>query len=219
MLLANDFVWMHIPKTGGTWLREVLRAHAPKAWGLQVIYPGHHTGQDLSSTFPQYASKRRFAFVRNPWDWHVSRIFFWHQHYWNRTGGYAAPAYQWDATSLRWAERLESVGRIREPEQFRRLLGILLTQAGIPTQSAWLEQMREGADVFEVGRFERLREEGVRLLRLSAADPLARRLREEPPQMVSAHANYQTYYDAASRELVAEREQILLAETDYRFEG
>jgi hypothetical protein len=62
--LANhDFVFIHIPKTGGTSIRAAL--------GMASV-PYHLTARDMWQIYPASRSKFSFALVRNPWDRIVS---------------------------------------------------------------------------------------------------------------------------------------------------
>jgi hypothetical protein len=66
MLVTDDFVFLHVPKTGGTFIQTVLRAHLP------VV----DHGLDLHASHANLAEPWRdlpgFYVVRNPWDWYVS---------------------------------------------------------------------------------------------------------------------------------------------------
>jgi chondroitin 4-sulfotransferase 11 len=64
-LLSHPFIFIHVPKTGGTSLRTAL--------GMGPA-PYHITAQKLRQSFPDSATKFSFAFVRNPWDRLVSYV-------------------------------------------------------------------------------------------------------------------------------------------------
>ena len=59
----HSFVFIHIPKTGGTSIRTAL--------GMASV-PYHLTARDMWQIYPESRSKFSFAFVRNPWDRIVS---------------------------------------------------------------------------------------------------------------------------------------------------
>lgn len=58
MIRTENACYLHMPKNGGTWLREVL---AP----VTLSYSGH----DIPNNLP---NKNVFSIVRNPWHWYVS---------------------------------------------------------------------------------------------------------------------------------------------------
>lgn len=63
-------LFIHIPRTGGTTLCELLRHYLPEPVDLFLHHDGAHTME--SGFFDQYADYLKFAFVRNPWDRWVS---------------------------------------------------------------------------------------------------------------------------------------------------
>ena len=60
---SHNFVFIHIPKTGGTSIRSALNM-----WDRS----NHITARDMQRMFPETCGKFTFAFVRNPWDRLVS---------------------------------------------------------------------------------------------------------------------------------------------------
>lgn len=82
MIINNTFGFIHIQKTGGTYIRRVME----KAYGEENLlffaakidpYCGnsspHHT---FNETPTEYKHLPMFAFIRNPWDWYVSWFHF-----------------------------------------------------------------------------------------------------------------------------------------------
>jgi hypothetical protein len=71
MIFDKNFVFIHIPKTGGTWMR-----HACKQL---PTYQGEINNHISVTRVPtEHRNKPVFAIARNPWDWYVS-IFTHHQ--------------------------------------------------------------------------------------------------------------------------------------------
>jgi len=62
MIETANAIYLHIPKTAGTWVRNVLEPVKVKWIEHGILFE------------PQ--TKPVFAFVRNPWDWHVSFYHF-----------------------------------------------------------------------------------------------------------------------------------------------
>ena len=70
LALKNNIIFVHVPKTGGRFIRKSLRQ-------LDLIdgkYAGLHSGLDELN--PVHNDYRKVAGVRNPWDWYVSLYFF-----------------------------------------------------------------------------------------------------------------------------------------------
>lgn len=65
MIVTDHFVYIHVSRTGGTFLNKLIMEHVPGARMLQ--YHGHL--RDLPA---EYAHLPVLGFVRNPWDWYVS---------------------------------------------------------------------------------------------------------------------------------------------------
>jgi hypothetical protein len=66
MLVTNDFVFVHIPKTGGTFIDVVLRNHLAVADYQAERHAPH------SSLPAKWRHLPSFCVIRNPWDWYVS---------------------------------------------------------------------------------------------------------------------------------------------------
>ena len=65
MIVTDHFVYIHVSRTGGTFLNKLIMNRVPGARMLQ--YHGHL--RDLPA---RYAHLPVIGFVRNPWDWYVS---------------------------------------------------------------------------------------------------------------------------------------------------
>ena len=67
MIVTEHFVYIHVSRTGGTFLNKLILEHVPGARMLQY----HGQLKDLPESFAQLPV---IGFVRNPWDWYVSMI-------------------------------------------------------------------------------------------------------------------------------------------------
>ena len=69
MLVTDHFVYLHLHKSGGTFVNEVLLRHVPGARMLGYHLPRSHIP-------PQYRHLPLLGFVRNPWSYYVSWYHF-----------------------------------------------------------------------------------------------------------------------------------------------
>lgn len=74
MLIHERFVFLHVPKTGGTFIRHALGQELPSCRALPGMPGSAHWGWDRIP--PEAADLPVLAFVRNPWDWYVSWYSF-----------------------------------------------------------------------------------------------------------------------------------------------
>lgn len=64
MLLTPSFAFVHVPKTGGSFVRKILRDH------MEVRDLGEHVSRrELRGSDAELPA---LAFVRDPWEWYVS---------------------------------------------------------------------------------------------------------------------------------------------------
>lgn len=76
MIIGRDYIFLHVPKTGGTWIRTALRLSGT----VEQEFKDHHHFCDLPADV-QASPRRVFAFVRNPWDWYMSLYTHYHHSY------------------------------------------------------------------------------------------------------------------------------------------
>lgn len=77
LLLGDNYVFIHVPKTAGTSIQYALSEYKykrPLHLGRDKDFPDHITYTDLE---PKHKVGRfSFGFVRNPWDWARSLYYF-----------------------------------------------------------------------------------------------------------------------------------------------
>jgi len=180
----HRFIFIHIPKTGGTSIEEALRDETcqllPGEWDRGRVRHtplNHLTLQEVADyailTPAQFKSYFKFCFVRNPWDRLVSEIFC-----------------PWMSP---WFKDMPVDQRIR------RACELAVTPTGIANhlrvQQAFIHAA--GLEMDFIGRFEHLEEDFGQLCRLLGINVALPHLNR------SAHRPYQEYYDDETQALVA----------------
>lgn len=200
MILTRHFVYLHVPKTGGNFVRRVLTEHAPASWQLEQL-DAHADYRQIPAS---HAALPRLAFTRNPFDWYVSWFHFQQQ--------------VRDPFFL----EISDGGQLDFAATMRRAFadgGPLANSSGGLTQTL-LTMLGTGLEGVRVGRIEQLRDELPAMIRSCTEVPAAmqRAIDELPPQNTSRRDHYSSYYDDELRQLVEERERPVLEHFGYRFE-
>lgn len=68
-MITDRFVFIHIPKTGGTTIRNLIASKC-KVFSNDIHLTLRQSMEKTGKWLPS------FCFVRNPWDWYVSRFFY-----------------------------------------------------------------------------------------------------------------------------------------------
>jgi len=82
MIVTDKFIFVHLPRSGGTFVSEVIRRFFPSAREI-----GYHLPRTLLPK--EYSHLPVFGAVRNPWEFYVS----WYHHVWPRDAG--TPLVSW----------------------------------------------------------------------------------------------------------------------------
>jgi hypothetical protein len=210
MLITRDFVFVHLPKTGGTFIQKVCRENMP----IERKLRDHLSVLEIP---PEYAHLPIFATIRNPWDWYVS----WH-HF---QAGLPEP----DPT---WA-KFSSSGRLGFELTVTRACGKAIDSP------VWLIEALQRRDwdyytfwwwttyggpgrrgpQIDVGRQESLREDFTAFLDRHSipGDELRKAVASEPPFNVTERGEYRDYYNDELRELVERKSRRLIGEYGYSF--
>lgn len=236
MIVTDYFVYIHVSRTGGTFLNKLILEQVPGARMIQ--YHGH-----LRDLPEKYSGLPVLGFVRNPWDWYVSMYFDYkrkQQFVFQILSDRGALGFQPTVT------RFLTLGD--NTAQNRRLLDMLVKSAPVkinvqrparrhlpglraehfanyPENTgyySWLFQLMFDSGIPHrayIGRFENLREEALRLFEetgtpitkgitdyLKGARPLNRSPR--PKSFVGG-------FTPKLEKLVAEKEKHLIERFDY----
>jgi hypothetical protein len=222
MLVTESFVFLHVPKTAGTFIQSVLLDHMP------VVDTGEHTHMPYSSLRPEWRELPGLYVVRNPWDWYVS-WFHWtlkrgrglqERGRTFRAGGPKAAIWE-NVLRSGAADFREAVHRACAGD-FEHPLTPLMRRDGLDLYSAYLRSIvgeaLERPD-YTALKFERLKRPLIGFLQehTAVSPALARAIRSEPPRLASEHADYRAYYDDDLRELVGAKTRWIQDRFRYRF--
>jgi len=229
MIISSRFIFLHLHKSGGSFVNEALLQHVSDARCL-----GYHLPRSLVPE--EYRSLPVIGFVRKPWSYYVSWYTF--------------------QKSLPQGNHLfrcvSDHGRLDFSQTIRRLLSLcddveLLEQilAGLPEgygrsgfnvpRSAFAPIRGAGIGVYShlynhiytgdsgrllIGRMETLREDLLRFL-MQLGVPISQAFRDfiltSGASNQSPHADYRTFYTSELRTLVAERDANIIAQFNYSF--
>jgi len=213
VLTTRYFVFVHVHKTGGKFIKSICRDYLPSDWIIPNTR-GDHAG--IRQIPPECEGLPVFAAIRNPWDWYVS----WY-HFTRQRERWAAD-YE-DPSDWRWA--FDS-GRASFKQAVSALCGepIAPGERSEPAmEPRWVAKAREhdwdlyshwchlvlrnGPDTgrIEMGRYERLTDDFLSFLRrheIRVGKRFESALKAAPPVNASCREPYRGYYDAELRELV-----------------
>ncbi len=228
MIVTRDFVFLHLHKSGGTFVNQFLLRHFPDARFVGYHLPRAYLPGDCGG-------RPIFGLVRNPWDYYVSWYTF--------QAGRAAPNPIFLAASeggrLGFTDTVRNLAALGEdaerrariaaalPAEFpnrginltRRCLGTL---AGSPLGFySWLyERMYGDGTGVTIGRMETLREDLARFLETIGVrldSDRAAYLAQQPPLNASSHAPYASLYDDKLRDFIAEKDAPVITRHGYAF--
>jgi hypothetical protein len=218
VLIGEDFVFLHIPKTGGTFVQRVLVEH------MSHVETGLYTHTPYSEVPAHARALPGFYVVRNPWDWYVS-WFHWSSQRGRELGRNAGPIRS-DRKRFVWENMLRR-GEADFEEAVRRACSGEFDHPTLPTLGADLYSASVtgiAGEALERPDFAALRFEGLRkqlrgYIRGHAGvdRELLAAIRNAPPARTSEHAGYRQYYDDALRGLVGERTAWICERFGYRF--
>ena len=194
-------VFVHVMKTGGKWVRDVLSGGVPAEWNVyDSLRPtpedpaaGLHVGMlDVPS---EYRNAPVLAYVRNPWDWYVSCFSFFRN--------------KFDAGD--------------DVEVFQRSLSTLIDLNNCTMHSLGMVLDADGTPCCRMRRVE----DGVGSQLISFMDdncpcvPEAVRVAANSMERknVSKRGDYRSYYTDETAAAVAIRDAWLISEYDYEFGG
>ena len=73
MLITKHFVFVHLQKTGGNFVKAVCEQHLPPDWLVPNDLDDHTSFHRIPA---EHSHLPVFSLIRNPWDWYVSWYHF-----------------------------------------------------------------------------------------------------------------------------------------------
>lgn len=229
MIATEHFVFLHLHKSGGTFVNEGLLRFVE---GARQI--GYHLPRQLIP--PPLAHLPVLGLVRNPWSYYVS----WFSFQVSRPQPNPLFRVLSDNGTLDFEHTLRNMLDLgASGARLDALVAALpaaytnrginlpgsaiapIRNSGLGFYSYLYRYMYDGPGILRMGRMERLREEFPSML-VAAGQPVSGPLRayltEAPASNTSDHAAYTKYYSDSLRDLVAERDADLIARFAYRFD-
>jgi len=231
MIVTDKFVFVHLPRSGGTFVSEVIRKFFPSAHEI-----GYHLPRTLLPS--EYSHLPILGAVRNPWDFYVS----WYHHVWPRDAAGVLISWVTEDGKVDFMgatrnalnlgvnnERLDVLiemlpeqvdyGRRNIPnitkEAMRRVRG-----TGVGYYTFRFNHLFGNADDVFICRLETLRQDLVSFFETIgiATDELRDYVFRSEKQNISEHLHYSTYYTTELAELVSIRDRPLIERFGYVFE-
>jgi hypothetical protein len=231
MIVTDKFVFVHFPRTGGTFVTDMIMKFFPSAREI-----GYHLPRSLLPK--EYSNLPVLGAVRNPWEFYVS----WYYHIWPRDIG--KPLFSWLTNNCK--EQFE--GAIRNALNLgvdnNRLDALIeklpatvdyrarnipnitkdsMSKArgtGVGYCTFRFNQLFGNADEVFFCRLETLRQDLVSFFEgIGAAnDELRDYVLCSDKKNISEHLHYSTYYTPELAELVSIRDALMIERFGYVFE-
>lgn len=229
MIATEKFVFLHLHKSGGTFVNECLVKCLQDAVQL-----GYHLPRSMIP--PQYSQLPVLGLVRNPWSYYVS----WYSYQAARPQPNALFRMVSNGGRLDFGGTLRNMLRLGQDDGLlNRVIAALpdrYMQGGLNLPGFALAPIRNtgwgfytflyrymyggGGATLHLGRMEALRNDLFAMLS-AVGQPISDAMRafilHRGPANVSQHAAYPEYYDASLRDLVAEHDAELIARHGYTF--
>jgi hypothetical protein len=217
LLMTSDFAFLHVPRTGGRFLRKLCFEHMPATSFIPNDLPRDLRFQDLADDFSDLPM---FAIVRNPWDWYVS----WYHNMTQvrpqqRSGPIWETGFSRGESDFATTVRRACTGEGFESPRTSRLMSSL----GVDHYTAlhtWITGGGSSRTEVEILRFELLRDDFEAFLsrhEVPVDERFLEALHSDPPVGASDRRPYSEYYDDELRELVRERAAPIVAAHGYEF--
>jgi hypothetical protein len=210
MIISDPFVFAHIPKTGGVFLQDLIKSFFPAVQSWEGG-ESHHSVEFLP---PDHVGKPIFALLRNPWSWYVSWFAFCKA---NRDNEEFRRNYSPGETEFE-----DTIRNLLRPGHCDPVINEFMARENI----GLLEMHRFHIMDLEVeshdityGRMECLAADFSAFLEdwgIDIPNGIQSAL-QGPPQNRSEHGPWREYYSGKLRDLVGEKERMVIGLGGYSF--
>ncbi len=231
MIVTDKFVFVHLPRTGGTFVTDMIMKFFPSAREI-----GYHL--PISLLPKEYSHLPVLGAVRNPWEFYVS----WYYHIWPRDIG--KPLFSWLTDNCKEQfegairnalnlgadnNRLDSlIEKLPDTVDYRTRNIPNITKdsirkvrgTGVGYCTFRFNQLFGNADEVFFCRLETLRQDLVSFFEGigAATDELRDYVLRSDKKNIAEHRHYSTYYTPELAELVSIRDRPLIERFRYVFE-
>jgi hypothetical protein len=228
VIVTDRFVFLHLHKSGGTFVNEFLLRFVPEARQI-----GYHLPRRLSP--PTAAHLPALGFVRNPWSYYVS----WYSFQSRRRAPNALFRILSQNGKLDFEHTVANMLNLGTVDslldEIVDTLPATYTNKGLNVPGFALEPIRlsgrgfysylywylyDGPGVMHIRRTDRLRAELISML-IAVGQPVSAAMRAHVSDAVdrnmSEHARYTEYYGRELRDLVAARDADVVSRHEFKF--
>lgn len=231
MIVTDKFVFVHLPRTGGTFATDTIMKFFPSAREI-----GYHL--PISLLPKEYSHLPVLGAVRNPWEFYVS----WYYHIWPRDIG--KPLFSWLTDNCKEQfegairnalnlgvdnNRLDAlIEKLPDAVDYRSRNIPNITKdsirkvrgTGVGYYTFRFNQLFGNADNIFFCRQERLRTDLIHFLEQVCAsnDEIRTYILESEKKNTAEHRHYSSYYTPELTELVSIRDRSVIERFGYVFE-
>ncbi len=228
MIITPHFVFIHLHKSGGSFVNHVLARIFP-----QAISIGYHAPRAVIPT--QFRHLPILGSIRNPWSYYVSWYFFQRA----RQNPNALFRTVSNGDQLPFNKTITNLVQLgQQPSYYERLLeelpeelpnrGLNLNKAGIAALKGYqagfysflVRRMYGDPESVHMIKMENLREELLAALQhfgVPLDDETITMIRASKKRNTSKHAEFSRYYDSETSKLVGLRDAALINRFGYTF--
>lgn len=236
MIITDKFVFIHMHKTGGQSLNYILEKTMPNFRAIGYHYP-------LELLPKEYTDRPVLGMVRNPWDWYIS----WYAFNTRPNVGNPLFFIVSDGCQAGYKQTIKNLVNLgsddTRSQNYRKALieilpetlegnhGVGLSKDCIRTFNnsdegyfSWqFNRMHGDLDnaSTHIGRFENLQDEFLKLMEkcsVEEIDTIREQLETGKRLNQSSHSHYSQYYDDELRNLVEEKDHMIIDRYEYSFD-